>query len=56
MTVRQMSDVLVSLRFYHGWSNERIAELLQISERTVRRRWERALFLLSNQCAAEALP
>jgi DNA-directed RNA polymerase specialized sigma24 family protein len=32
--------------FYHGWTQAGVAELLQVSERTVRRRWESALFSL----------
>jgi RNA polymerase sigma-70 factor (ECF subfamily) len=34
---------VVGLIFYHGWTQSAVAELLQISERTVRRRWESAL-------------
>jgi RNA polymerase sigma-70 factor (ECF subfamily) len=34
---------VVGLIFYHGWTQPAVAELLQISERTVRRRWESAL-------------
>jgi RNA polymerase sigma-70 factor (ECF subfamily) len=30
---------VVSLRFYHGWSEAQIAELFGVTERTVRRRW-----------------
>jgi RNA polymerase sigma-70 factor (ECF subfamily) len=37
---------VVSLVFYHGWTQAQIAELCQISERTVRRRWEAALVKL----------
>ena len=33
---------VVSLKFYHGWSQEEIAELLQVSLRTVRRYWQTA--------------
>jgi RNA polymerase sigma factor (sigma-70 family) len=31
------------LRFYHDWTNDRIAELLDVDEKTVRRRWLRAV-------------
>jgi RNA polymerase sigma factor (sigma-70 family) len=30
---------VVGLKFYHGWTEKEIAELLQVSERTVRRWW-----------------
>jgi len=31
-----------SLTFYHGWGQKEIGELIQVDERTVRRRWRRA--------------
>jgi RNA polymerase sigma-70 factor (ECF subfamily) len=34
---------VVSLIFYHGWTRVEVAEMFQINERTVRRRWESAL-------------
>ena len=34
---------VVGLRFYHGWPDKRIAELLQVDERTVQRDWKSAL-------------
>jgi RNA polymerase sigma-70 factor (ECF subfamily) len=34
---------VVGLVFYHGWTQAQVAELLGLSERTVRRRWEAAL-------------
>jgi RNA polymerase sigma factor (sigma-70 family) len=34
---------VVSLLFYHGWSHAQVAELFQVSERTIRRRWDAAL-------------
>jgi RNA polymerase sigma factor (sigma-70 family) len=37
---------VVSLIFYHGWEQAEVAELLQMSARTVRRRWESALLTL----------
>jgi RNA polymerase sigma-70 factor (ECF subfamily) len=35
-----------SLVFYHGWTQSRIAELLQVDARTVRRRWKEACEML----------
>jgi len=37
---------VVSLIFYHGWTQLEVAQLLEVSERTVRRRWEAALLTL----------
>ncbi len=34
---------VVGLIFYHGWTQAEVAELFQLSERTIRRRWETAL-------------
>lgn len=36
------------LTFYHDWSQQQIAELFGVDERTVRRRWRRALETLSS--------
>ncbi len=33
---------VVGLVFYHGWTQDRIAELFQVDERTIRRRWSSA--------------
>ena len=33
---------VVGLVFYHDWTQERIAELFGVDERTIRRRWHRA--------------
>jgi RNA polymerase sigma-70 factor (ECF subfamily) len=33
---------VVGLAFYHGWTQAQIAELLQVDERTIRRRWRSA--------------
>lgn len=33
---------VVGLIFYHGWSQEEVAELFQVTERTVRRWWQSA--------------
>jgi len=38
---------VVGLTFYHDWSQAEIAELLQVDERTVRRRWRSACLRLS---------
>ncbi len=40
---------VVSLIFYHGWSQAKIAELFQVDERTVRRRWRSACLQLQTQ-------
>ncbi len=37
---------VVGLIFYHGWTQAQVAELLQVAERTVRRRWDAALVKL----------
>jgi RNA polymerase sigma factor (sigma-70 family) len=37
---------VVGLVFYHGWTQAEVAGLLQVSVRTVRRRWETALVKL----------
>jgi RNA polymerase sigma factor (sigma-70 family) len=34
---------VVSLIYYHGWTQAEVADLFQVTERTVRRRWESAL-------------
>jgi RNA polymerase sigma factor (sigma-70 family) len=34
---------VVGLIYYHGWTQAEVAELFQVNERTVRRRWESAL-------------
>jgi RNA polymerase sigma-70 factor (ECF subfamily) len=38
-----------SLTFYHGWGQREIAELMGVDERTVRRRWKRAVILLTDR-------
>jgi RNA polymerase sigma-70 factor (ECF subfamily) len=38
-----------SLTFYHGWGQREIAELMQVDERTVRRRWRRAVLQLTDR-------
>jgi RNA polymerase sigma factor (sigma-70 family) len=44
---------VVSLIFYHGWEQAAVAELLQVSDRTVRRRWESALVALHSRVAGD---
>jgi RNA polymerase sigma-70 factor (ECF subfamily) len=36
-------------RFYHGWTHDRIAEVLGLDERTVRRRWQAACVRLKDR-------
>lgn len=36
-----------SLAFYHGWTQSQIAELFNVNERTIRRRWQGACIRLS---------
>lgn len=40
---------VVALRYYHGWPVQHIAESLRISERTVIRRWQAALWRLAGE-------
>jgi RNA polymerase sigma-70 factor (ECF subfamily) len=42
---------VVSLVFYHGWTQAEVAALFGVSERTVRRRWETALAKLHDVLA-----
>lgn len=46
---------VVGLTFYHGWTQAQIAELFQVDERTVRRRWHAACATL-NQSLGGRLP
>jgi RNA polymerase sigma-70 factor (ECF subfamily) len=39
---------VISLRFYHGWTEANIAELFGVTERTVRRRWASGCARLSD--------
>ena len=41
------------LRFYHGWTQERVAELLGFDVRTVRRRWRAACDALTEALGGE---
>jgi RNA polymerase sigma factor (sigma-70 family) len=38
---------VIGLSFYHGWTQTQIAELLQVDERTIRRRWRSACLHLN---------
>ncbi len=40
---------IVSLIYYHGWSQQRVSALLQMAERTVRRRWRSACLRLRDK-------
>jgi DNA-directed RNA polymerase specialized sigma24 family protein len=44
-----------SLSFYHAWTQQQIAELLGVTERTVRRRWQAACLEL-NRLVGGQLP
>jgi DNA-directed RNA polymerase specialized sigma24 family protein len=46
---------VLGLVFYHGWTQAQIAELFQVDERTVRRRWQAACLRL-NRLVGEKLP
>jgi len=46
---------VVGLVFYHGWTQARIAELFQVDERTIRRRWQSACTQL-HRLVGENLP
>ena len=39
---------VIGLVFYHGFSQAEIADLFQVSERTVQRRWQSAVARLKN--------
>jgi RNA polymerase sigma-70 factor (ECF subfamily) len=40
---------VVSLAFYHGWTHEQISDLLQVTDRTIRRHWAAACLALAQQ-------
>jgi RNA polymerase sigma-70 factor (ECF subfamily) len=44
---------VVSLVFYHGWTQAQVAELYGVTIRTVQRRWQTALFQLHDLLQAE---
>jgi RNA polymerase sigma-70 factor (ECF subfamily) len=46
---------VVGLVFYHGWTQVQIADLLGVTERTVRRHWQSACLRL-NELVGEKLP
>jgi RNA polymerase sigma factor (sigma-70 family) len=46
---------VLGLVFYHGWTQAQIAELFQVDERTVRRRWHAACVQL-NRLVGDQLP
>jgi RNA polymerase sigma-70 factor (ECF subfamily) len=41
---------VVSLVFYHGWTQQQVAELFNVNPRTVRRWWQSALVKLHDTC------
>jgi RNA polymerase sigma factor (sigma-70 family) len=45
---------VVGLIFYNGWTQVQVAELFQVAERTVRRRWDSALAKLRLHLNADA--
>jgi len=47
---------VVDLIFYHGWTQARVAELLQVTVRTVQRRWQSALRTLHRRLNDAAPP
>jgi RNA polymerase sigma-70 factor (ECF subfamily) len=44
---------IVGLKFYHGWTEVQIAELFDVAERTVRRRWRSACASLAQTLDGE---
>lgn len=46
---------VIGLTFYHGWTQTQIADLFQVDERTIRRRWQAACVAL-NQALGGQLP
>jgi RNA polymerase sigma-70 factor (ECF subfamily) len=44
---------VIGLTFYHGWTQSQIAELLQVSDRTVRRYWQSAVVRLGEALGGE---
>ncbi len=44
---------VMGLVFYHGWTQAQIAELFQVDERTIRRRWQSACVNLHRLVGAE---
>jgi DNA-directed RNA polymerase specialized sigma24 family protein len=46
---------VVCLTFYHGWTQMQIAELFQVDERTIRRRWRAAVLKLTEALGGRVL-
>ena len=46
---------VAGLIFYHGWTHARIAELFQVDDRTIRRRWHSAKARLQKLVGADLL-
>jgi RNA polymerase sigma factor (sigma-70 family) len=44
---------VVALQYYHDWPVRQIAEFLKISERTVIRRWQAALWKIAKECGLD---
>lgn len=44
---------VVGLVFYHGWTQHKIAELFQVDERTIRRRWASACRRIRDSAGTE---
>jgi RNA polymerase sigma-70 factor (ECF subfamily) len=47
---------VLGLVFYHGWTQVQIAELFQVDERTIRRRWQSACLRLNRLVRAQRHP
>lgn len=47
---------VVGLIFYHGWKQAQVADLFQVTERTVRRRWSSAMVKLHQALSGGAEP
>ena len=47
---------MFGLRFYHGWGNQEVAELLQVSTKTVTRLWLRAQLAVGEKLGGRPLP
>jgi DNA-directed RNA polymerase specialized sigma24 family protein len=44
---------VVGLVYYHGWTKAEVGELFDVSAKTVRRRWRKALLKLLQDMADE---
>ena len=44
---------VVGLKFYHGWTEKEIAELFQVSDRTIRRWWVSACVRLEKSMGGQ---